>query len=140
MLSCGTVLDPRSLAPRRDEVVESCRRRGVAADVDAAIACQERVVELQTELGEAGRRRNEHQAAGKRKLPPDERESHNAEGRRLKEEVTALEARLALDRAALEELLEQIPNLVHPDVPIGGEEDFRELRRVGTPPEFDLKS
>ena len=32
------MLDPRSLAERRDEILESCRRRRVEADVDGAIA------------------------------------------------------------------------------------------------------
>ena len=33
-----------------------------------------------------------------------------------------------------------IPNLVHPDSPVGGEEDFREIRRVGEPPAFDFEA
>ncbi len=130
------MLDPRSLAERREEIVESCRRRGVDADVDAAIARHEAVAAIQTELNEANRRRNEHQAAGKRKLPAEEREAHVAEGRRLKEEVAGIEARLTEARAALDEALLALPNLVHPEVPVGGEEDFRELRRWGEPPRF----
>ncbi len=132
------MLDPRVLEERRDEVVESCRRRGVAADVDGAIAAQAEVAGVLTELNEMNRRRNEHQAGGKRKLEPAEREAHVAEGKRLKEEVAALEARLAAARAALEDRLAAIPNLVHPESPVGGEEDFRELHRVGEPRSFDF--
>ena len=60
------MLDPRSLAERREEIAASCRRRGVAADVDGAVALQAQVAAKQTELNEANRRRNEHQEAGKR--------------------------------------------------------------------------
>ncbi len=132
------MLDPRTLTERRDEIVESCRKRGVAVDVDAAAGAQARVAEIQTELNELNRRRNEHQAAGKRKLEPDERSAHNAEGRRIKEEATRAEERLARARAELEAALAAIPNLVHPDSPVGGEEDAREVRRWGEPRAFDF--
>jgi seryl-tRNA synthetase len=127
------------LESRRDEIAESCRRRGVRADLDGAIRAQQAAAAVQTELSELNRRRNEHGAAGKRKLPPEEREAHVAEGRRLKEESAALEQRLAQAQAELRRRMLEIPNLVHPEVPAGGESDFRELRRVGTPRHFDFE-
>jgi len=130
------VLDPRSLASRSAEIEESCRRRGSKVDLPAAIAAHERVAALQTSLGEIGRRRNEHQASGKRKLSSEEREAHVAQGRGLKEEVASVEKELAAAEAELESRMLAIPNLVHPEVPAGGEEDFRELRRVGEVPRF----
>ncbi len=133
------MLDPRSLAERRDAIAESLRKRGAAGDLDAAIAAQERVAALQTAQNEQNRRRNEHQAAGRRALPPAERESHAALGRRLKEEVAELEARLEEARRELDARLAGLPNLVHPDTPAGGEADFRELRRVGAPRAFDFE-
>ena len=130
------MLDPRSLAKRRDEIVESCRRRRVTADVDGAIRAQEALAAAQTELGEANRRRNEHQASGQRKLNSAEREAHTAEGRRLKHEIASLETAVAEAERALDDALEPIPNFVHPETPEGGEANFRELRRVGTPRKF----
>jgi len=131
------MLDPRTLKERREEILESCRRRRVSgADVDAAIALQERMAALQTELNEAGRRRNEHQDAGKRKLSPEERAAHGAEGRRLKEEVARLEGEVETARRALDAAVAGLPNFIHPEVPDGGEEDARELRRVGALPSF----
>jgi seryl-tRNA synthetase len=132
------MLDPRILKERRAEILESCRRRRIAADLDGAIALQERLSALQTELNEAGRRRNAHQEAGKRKLPPEEREAHGAAGRLLKEEVARLEAEAEAARTALDAAARELPNFVHPEVPEGGEEDARELRRVGTPRAFDF--
>ncbi len=134
------MLDPRRLATDREAIAESCRRRGVAADLDAAIAGYERVAALRSELGEANRRRNEHQQGGRRKLAPAEREAHVAEGRRLKDETARVEAALAAAEATLREAMLGIPNLVHPEVPAGGEEASRELRRVGKPREFDFRA
>jgi seryl-tRNA synthetase len=133
------MLDPRSLATRRDEIVESCRRRGSPADVDAAVAAYERVAALRTELNGANRLRNEHQAAGRGRLEPDAREAHAREGRRLKEEVGGLEGKLAQAEEVLREALNSIPNLVHPAAPVGGEPDGRELRRAGEPTRFDFE-
>jgi len=133
------MLDPRILESRRDEIIASCQQRRVDVDVDAAIAAQRRVTALQTELNGVNERRNAHQAGGKRKLEPAEREAHVAEGRRLKEEVAGLEKQLAEAREALQVLMLAIPNFLHPDSPKGGEADFHELRRVGEPPKFDFQ-
>jgi seryl-tRNA synthetase len=132
------MLDPRCLAEREEDIRESCRRRGATVDLDGAIAAHARVTALTTELNQANQQRNAHQAAGKGKLAPEQREAHVAEGRRLKQEVAALEARLADAREALTGALAPIPNFVHPEVPAGGEDAFRELRRVGEPPRFDF--
>jgi seryl-tRNA synthetase len=133
------MLDPRSLADRREEIIESCRQRGIEVDLDATIAARERVAALQTELQEVNRRRKQHQSAGKGKLAADEREAHVAEGRRIKEEAGALERSLSEAEERFGALLAELPNLVHPDAPVGGEDDFRELRRVGAPPDFDFE-
>jgi seryl-tRNA synthetase len=133
------MLDPRTLESRRDEIMASCKRRRVDVDIDAAIAAQRGVAEIQTELNGVNRRRNEHQSGGKRKLEPTERDAHVAEGRRLKEEVAGLEKRLDAEREALQALMLSIPNLLHPDLPEGGEADFRELRRFGEPRKFEFQ-
>jgi seryl-tRNA synthetase len=133
------MLDPRWLSERREEIADACGRRGVKPDLDAAIDAQARVSALQTELQEVNRRRNEHQVAGKRRLAPEEREEHTAQGRRLKQEASTLEARLAEAEERLRGCMLDIPNLVHPDSPVGGEEDFRELHRWGEPPQFDFE-
>jgi seryl-tRNA synthetase len=133
------MLDPRILESRRDEIIASCRYRRVDVDVDAAIAAQQRVAEIQTELNDLNRRRNEHQAGGKRKLESAERDAHAAEGRQLKEEVTGFEKRLVDAREVLQALMLAIPNFLHPESPEGGEADFRELRRVGEPRKFEFQ-
>ena len=133
------MLDPRRIGEQREEILTSCRKRGVKADVDAVISAQEQVASCQTALNEINRQRNEHQKAGKAKLEAAARESHVADGRRLKEAVAEHENRLKQTQSQLERLLLSLPNLVHPDVPAGGEQDFSELRRWGDVPVFDFE-
>jgi seryl-tRNA synthetase len=127
------MLDARSLAERRDEIAASIRRRGVRADLDGAIALHAQVAAKQHELNETNRRRNEHQERGKKKLSPEEREAHGAEGRALKEAVARALAETEALRAKLDVKLRELPNFLHGAVPDGGEDDAKELRRVGAP-------
>jgi len=132
------MLDPRTLAERRDEIAESCRRRRIRADLDGAIAAYAEVARLRGALDDTNRRRNEHQKSGNRKLDAAEREAHVAAGRAVKEEASRLEAELAAAEAKLEAAAANLPNFIHPEVPDGGEDDARELRRVGEPKRFDF--
>ena len=54
----------------------------------------------------------------------------------LSEQVAAAEEALRQADAALEAVLKEFSNIVHPDAPIGGEEDFVVLEHVGTPRDF----
>ena len=133
------MLDPRSLADRRSEIEDSCRKRRVNVDLAAAIRAHEALSALQTELGELNRQRNEHQKSGKQKLEPEQREAHNTEGRRLKEAVGDVETRRGEAQQALAEAMEDLPNFIHPDTPVGGEEDFKLLRSWGEIPQYDFE-
>ncbi|MEZ4332493.1 MAG: serine--tRNA ligase [Myxococcota bacterium] len=133
------MLDPRLLEERRDEIVESCRARHLAADVDATIALYRETNALRTALNETNRRRNEHQKAGKGKLDPAAREAHTAEGRRLKDTVAVQEEGLRAAEIALERGLRALPNFLHPESPRGGEADFKVLATSGEPRRFDFE-
>jgi len=133
------MLNPRTLRDDRDRILESCRKRRIDVDLDAILEAQERHNAQLTRLGEANQRRNAHQKAGKRKLEPDEREAFVAEGKRLKEEVALIEAELQGSQEKFHRQLGELPNLIHPESPVGGEEDFRELHTWGEIPSFDFE-
>ncbi len=140
MLPYRPMLDPRNLRERRDEIVESCQARHLDLDVDATIAQYERTNQLRTALNEANRQRNEHQKSGKKKLDEDERSTHTAEGRRLKEEVSALESQVRSSETEFEEALRELPNFLHPETPRGHEKDWKLLSTSGEPRSFDFPS
>ena len=133
------MLDPKTLTERRDEIAESCRKRGLVVDLDAILAAQHDYNALLTQLGETNRLRNEHQKSGKRKLDPAEREAHNAAGRGFKEQVSEIEDRLRDSEADLIVAMRELPNFVHPESPVGGEDKFREISTSGEIPKFDFE-
>jgi seryl-tRNA synthetase len=140
VLPFASMLDPRNLQERRDEIVESCKARHIDADVDAAIDLHARASELRTALNEANRKRNEHQKAGKKKLDSDEREAHTTAGRLLKDEVTALEGQAREADAEFETALRRLPNFLHRETPRGNEEDWKLVSTSGEPRSFDFPS
>jgi seryl-tRNA synthetase len=74
------------------------------------------------------------------KAAPEERDALKAEGRRLREEVSELQAKQAEVLADSEAILRAIPNLTHPDAPTRWRADAAvELRQGSTPvPAFDF--
>jgi seryl-tRNA synthetase len=80
------------------------------------------------------------QLAGReRSIEVAERERAIDAGKRLKEEVAAAEAEVAEVEAALAVEARKIPNMAHPDAPVGKEDkDNLEVKRVGTPTVFDF--
>lgn len=92
-----------------------------------------------TALQEAQSRRNAiSKQVGKAKASgaEDEAAALMAEIAGLKDTIQAGEAKEKAVSAELDELLAGIPNVVAADVPAGGEEANKEIRRWGKPPEF----
>ena len=73
MCFSAAMLDPRTLAERRDEVADSVRRRRMRVDLDGAIAAYEQVARLRGALDDVNRLRNEHQKSAQKKMEAAER-------------------------------------------------------------------
>ncbi|GAB6166783.1 serine--tRNA ligase [Thermostilla marina] len=134
------MLDRKFIVQNVEAVKENCRNRGVSVDIDRFVELESRFRSLRSDLDEANRRANEvSRSIGKTK-DPEEREARKAEGRRLREQANAIEAELKDVEAELDAIQRRIPNMTHPDAPIGGEEDSREVGHGKTPiREFDFQ-
>src|SRR5204863_222926 len=70
---------------------------------------------------------------------PDELACHPQEGLQFCERIAELEGRSREVEADLHAALLTIPNMTHPEAPVGTtSEDNKVLRRVGEPPRFDF--
>lgn len=74
----------------------------------------------------------------KGKLEPSERQKLIEEGKHLKEEIVTLEEDLLKLTDELQQEAQSIPNMTHPDVPLGGEDSSTVRKMVGKPAEFSF--
>ncbi len=138
------MLDLKYVVANADAVKQNCRDRNVSPDV---IEDVDLVVQLESErrgllqgVEEVRRRQNEVAQATGRERDAEKRSALIDEGKRLKSAVADEEERLRRLEAELTQRLKRIPNLTHPEAPIGQTEDqSREIRKVGTPRAFDFK-
>ena len=96
---------------------------------------------FQTQIEELRRKANEvSRSIGKAK-DPAEREARKEEGRELREKTQTLQTDLDAMCVELETIHRQIPNLSHPDAPVGADDQANlEVAHGKTPcPKFDSK-
>ncbi|MEU8549864.1 serine--tRNA ligase [Streptomyces roseoverticillatus] len=130
------MIDLRLLREDPDRVRASQRARGEDVDVvDALLSADERRRSSSVRFDEL---RSEQKALGKLipKASGDEKAALLKKAGELSAAVKAADAEQDEAAAEAQRLLLQIGNLVHPDVPRGGEDDFVVLDTVGTPRDF----
>ncbi len=134
------MLDRKFIVENVDRIKSNCTQRGVKCDVDGLLAVEAARRQKLLVVEEANRKANDvSKMIGKAK-DAAEREAMKEEGRKLREQKETAQAdhdRLDAEAKALQGA---IPNLTHPDAPVGGEQDSKEVRRGATPiREFDFK-
>ena len=127
------MLDRRFVADNVDLVAANCRARGSTADVAKFAALDRLRRQLQADIDRLNQQAGVVSKSIGKAADPAEREAKKAEGRRLREEVAALESKAAEIVAESESILRAIPNLTHPAAPVGGEDAAVEIRRGATP-------
>ncbi|MFP4612522.1 MAG: serine--tRNA ligase [Spirochaetaceae bacterium] len=134
------MLDPKFIRDNLEAVQENLRTRNV--DADAALVAR-LYDERNTSIGELDAlraARNENARRMKGKLDGEERAALIEEGKRLKAQIPEMEQKVRDIESALFEEAERIPNMSHPDAPVGSDEsDNAELKRVGSPKEFSFE-
>ncbi|WP_335932491.1 serine--tRNA ligase [Streptomyces sp. PTD5-9] len=130
------MIDLRLLREDPDRVRASQRARGEdVALVDALLSADERRRSSGVRFDEL---RSEQKSLGKLipKASPEERAELLKRAEQLKAEVKAADAAQDEADAEARSLMLQIGNIVHQDVPVGGEEDFVVLETHGTIRDF----
>jgi seryl-tRNA synthetase len=129
------VLDIHFIREHADDVRHAIEVKQVELDLDVLLEQHQAVVRQRQALDELNRERNEN-AKRVPKASPEERESLIQRGRAIGGEIREAEQALREAEACLSELLLLVPNIPDPGAPIGGEEDFAEVRRWGEPREW----
>ena len=132
------MIELRTLRENPDVARASQRARGEDETlVDALLSADER---RRAAVARGDALRAEQRQFGKRvgAAKGDDRAVLIAKGKELASEVKAAEAEQAAAEAELTEAQMRMSNIVEPDTPPGGEDDFVVLKHVGTPPTFDF--
>lgn len=99
-------------------VKENAAHRRSDVDIDALLALDERRLSVLRSVEELRKQRNET-AEKMKSASADERPGLIEEGKRLKEEVGKLETDLASQEGEWKAMLLRVPNMTHPESPIG---------------------
>jgi seryl-tRNA synthetase len=134
------MLDLKYLRDNLEAVKENINNRFIQADADLVVKLYEERNDLITEVDTLRKNRNENAKKMKQKLSSEERDRLIEEGKQLKTEIARLEEKLKSKEEELFREASRIPNMAHPDAPVGKEEkDNLEIRKAGTIPRFDFK-
>lgn len=129
------MLDIRYIRENAERVKEFTRQKGYSADIDELLRLDEKRREL---TGRADALRAERNAATPKGERPTPEQIEN--GKRLKEEIAALETELKTIDDDYFTILKKVPNIPEPDVPIGASEDENVVaKNVGEPTKFDFE-
>ena len=134
------MLDHRFIVDHAEQIKENCRRRGVAADVDRFLHLEALRKAKQQEVEQLNRRSNELSKSMGKAKDAAEREALKAEGRALRQRAAELNKEIDGIGQELLALQRAIPNMTHPDAPVGvGDEANVELfRGRALPAQFDF--
>lgn len=132
------MLDLQYICDHSEEVIANCRNRGVEVNVA-------RILELRDARSEAisqGDRLRHEQKTVSSQIPQasaEDRPALIAEGKQLREQINGVEQQQKEVEAELRELQKCVPNMTHPDAPVGKtDKDNTVVRKWGELPQFDF--
>jgi len=134
------MLDRKFIVDNADSVERNCQNRNAKADVRRLLELENRRRELLSAVQDLNRRANEVAKSIGQAKSPEEREARKEEGRQLRQQKDAAQAEHDQLEAEITAIQITIPNMSHPDAPVGTDDQAnRELRRgKHAPRKFDF--
>ena len=136
------MLDIKMIRQNTDEIKERLATRGVKAEkIDALLEKDKRRRELLVETEGLKQKRNEVSAeiANAKRNKQDATDAIK-EMRVVGAKIKSLDEELEEVEATVKDMASRLPNLPNPTIPVGPDESANvELRKVGTPREFDFE-
>ena len=131
------MLDIQFIRDNAELVAEKSRQKGYDVDVQQLLGFDTKRRELQVQVDELRRQRNEVADSMKGGRPSDEQ---IAKGKEIKDQLANLEHRFAAIDKEFIDLLKKVPNMPLDDVPIGATEDENVVAKTaGKIPVFDFE-
>lgn len=134
------MLDYKFIKDNLEAVKENIRNRNMTADADKVVELYDKRTSLVTKQQDLQQQRNENAKAMKQKLDEAKRQELIQAGKKIKEDIAEVEKELSQIEIDLDTAARQIPNMIHPDAPIGKlDTENLEVKKVGTPRKFDFE-
>ncbi len=134
------MLDYKFIKDNLDAVKENIKNRNMTADADKVVELYDKRTALVTKQQDLQQQRNENAKAMKQKLDDEKRQELIQAGKKIKEDIAEVEKELTQIEIDLDTAARQIPNMIHPDAPIGKlDTENLEIKKVGTPRKFDFE-
>jgi seryl-tRNA synthetase len=135
------MIDLKFLKDNLAAMEKNIRDRNMRADAAEAVRLYDLRNALLREADGLRGRRNENAAKMKAKLSPEERAALIEEGKNLKANIASVEEKLEEAEKELAAAASRIPNMAHPDAPVGREDkDNLEIKRFGEPRVFSFQA
>jgi seryl-tRNA synthetase len=133
------MLDAHFICDNLDAVKANCKNRNVKADVDRVVQLEDERKRLAQETQALQQRQNEISKLIPKEKDKDKKQILIQEGRELRDKVAGLETRAKQNDDQLRQVLLTIPNMSHPDAPVGTTaEDNKVIHSWGEPRKFDF--
>ncbi|XP_031120691.1 serine--tRNA ligase, chloroplastic/mitochondrial [Ipomoea triloba] len=131
-------IDFKWIRENKEAVAVNIKNRNSNANLELVLELYERLLNVQKEVERLRAERNAVANKMKGKLEPTERQKLIDEGKNLKDALVSLEEDLLKLTDELQQEAQTIPNMTHPDVPLGGEDCSTLRKMVGKPHEFSF--
>ena len=133
------MLDAGFIRDNLHAVKANCANRNAAPDLDRIVALDDDRKRLQRLADETKAKQNELTKKFPGAKTPEEKQALKEESSRLKEQVGGIEAQLKVVQAELHSALMTVPNMSHPDAPVGKDPSSNKVvAEFGTKPSFDF--
>lgn len=133
------MLDPNYIRTNLEAVVANCRNRNVKADPTAVVRLDDERKRLVHEAQLLQQRANAIAKSIPQEKDPARKQELIAEGKALRDQIAGSERQVKQVEADVHSLLLTIPNMSHPDAPVGQDpSDNKVLRTVGTKPAISV--
>lgn len=123
-------LDFKFIQENVDLLKENCRRRNSQANPETVAHLYTQYLKSKQNCEQLRAARNENTKSMKGKISKDQRDELIKTGVDLKQQISAAEAELEVLQNQLQIEGQKLPNLTHPDAPIGDEADAVILKTV----------
>ncbi len=133
------MLDIKFIRENSEAVKKNCENRGIKCDIDALLALDQKRLELVKYVEVLNALKNDINELIQEAKTDEEKKEVIEKGKEIKSNLEKSESELKKIEKEYREMLWKVPNMTHPDSPIGKDDsENKEIEKYGEPSKFDF--